>query len=290
MQDGHLQKDEPIEYLKQQSEEDEVNQAGKDTEEEKIKLRDYSSMDQDQSCKMDLFLAKVASLEIQLKEQRDLLNDKDEQINAQAETIRKQESQLKQQQDTIREKQDQISVLEGKNTQLESYHLRMEIVVKKSNRLQEEYFDEIIKLREQTQEQASLLDEKEDQLNGQSLKMKYLSDLCCQAQEAMHEDKATIAGLKYDIQDLKTSLEEHKEDLEECKQSLFTTNQIIKLTEQRDSHLKSYVRRLASYYQNKEEQRGSCFPLKMLGYKRQQSPAANIVNKLAQVLLSEEQN
>ena len=268
-----------IEYLKQDQHSSQ-NQDGEHKEKE-------SSPMEENSLKTD-FLVKVASLEIQIKEQQDLLVSKDSQINTLIETIFRQESKLQENQDVIQENQNEIIVLERKNKHLEGVLLRMETAVEKSKSLQAEYFNEMIKLREQTQEQAALLDEKEDQLNVQSLKMKYLSDLCCQAQEAMYEDKATIADLKYDIQDLQTTVDELKEDLEECKHSLFTANQMITLTGRRDSRLKSHVQRLASYYRNKES--GSCFPFKMFGVKQQQSQATHIVSKLVQVLFSEEQN
>jgi len=296
-----LQKDEriqslvkTIEDLKQEKSQtnpiqDDEYQLKDNTREEKFKLQESSSLDEDQSSNIEL-LAKVASLEIQLKKQRNLLNSKNTQINAQAETIRKHEYKLQENQDVIQGKHEKIIALERKNTHLESVLLRMETVVEKSNRLQKEYCDEMTKLQAQTQEQAALLDEKEEQINDQSLKMKYLSDLCCQAQEAMHEDKATIVDLKIEIGDFEKKVEQQKEDLNKCNQSLSIANQMITLTEQRDSFLKSYVQRLASYYQNKEEQRGSCFSLKMFGGRRQQSLASSIVNKLAQVLLGEEQN
>lgn len=261
----------------------------KDVEKEKIMLGKSSLLNEDQYCNMDL-LAKVTSLEIHIKEQQGLLNTKDSQLNIQAETIRNHERKLQEKQDVIKEKQDLIVVLERKNRHLEGVFLQMETVVEKSNCLQDKYLETMTKLQAKTQEQTTLLDDKDDQLNAQSLKLNYLSNLCGQAQEAMDENKATIANLEYDVQDLETTIKQQKADLEECKQSLFTTNQIITLTEQRDSYMKIYVRRLASYYQNKEEQRRSCFPLKIFGYRRQQSPAASIVNKLAQVLLLEEQN
>ena len=293
-----LQKDERIQFLlktikelkqeQSQAHQDDECQLKDDIGEEKSKLQKTSFLE-DQPSNIEL-LAKVASLEIQLMEQRDILNSKYLQIKAQAETIRKQETIVQENQDVIQEQRKEIIALEKKNTQLESVLLRMETVVEKSNLLQEEYYDEMTKLQAQTQEQDALLGEKENQINGQSLKMKYLSDLCCQAQEAMHEDKATIADLKLEIGDFEKKVAQQKEDLNECKQSLSIANQMIKLTEQRDSFLKSYVQRLASYYQNKEEQRGSCFPLKMFGGRRQQSPAASIVNKLAQVLLGEEKS
>ena len=249
-------------------------------EDEKIKHQESSLNQEDQSYKMDL-LAKVVSLETQIKDQRDLLLENESQLNAQARTIMMQDTKLREKQDIIQEQQNEINVLESKNKRLKVVLLRMEITVEKSSHLQDEYLYELTGLRQQTQEQASLLDAKDE-------KMKYLSGLCVQAQEAMDEDKATIADLKYEIQDLETSLQEQKEDLEECKQSLFAANQMITLTERRDSYMKPYVRRLVSYYRNKEH--GSCFPLKIFGAKRQQSPAANIVNKLADVLLLEEQN
>ena len=278
---------EELKHEQSQTQQDNECQSKSDIGEEKSKLLETSSLEEDQPSNVGL-LAKVTSLEIQLLEQRDILNSKDLQIKAQAETIKKQEIIVQENQDVIQEQRKEIIALKKKNTQLESVLLRMETVVEKSNLLQEEYYDEMTKLQAQTQEQDVLLGEKENQINGQSLKMKYLSDLCCQAQEAMHEDKATIADLKLEIGDFEKKVAQQKEDLNECKQSLSIANQMIKLTEQRDSFLKSYVQRLASYYQNKEEQRGSCFPLKMFGGRRQPSPAANIVNKLAQVLLGEE--
>ena len=278
---------EELKHEQSQTHQDNECQSKSDIGEEKSKLLETSSLEEDQPSNVGL-LAKVTSLEIQLLEQRDILNSKDLQIKAQAETIKKQKIIVQENQDVIQEQRKEIIALKKKNTQLESVLLRMETVVEKSNLLQEEYYDEMTKLQAQTQEQDVLLGEKENQINGQSLKIKYLSDLCCQAQEAMHEDKATITDLKLEISDFEKKVEQHKDDLNECKQSLSTTNQMIKLTEQRDSFLKSYVQRLASYYQNKEEQRGSCFPLKMFGGRRQPSPAANIVNKLAQVLLGEE--
>jgi len=304
-----------------QSEDDEYQVEGAGAEDEKIKPQESPLLDrEDQSFKMDL-LAKVASLETQIKDQRnilqskesqmaslesqikdqrnllqskdsqiasletqvkdqrDLLLDNESEINAQARTIMRQDNKLLQNQDVIQEQQIEITSLDRKSKGLEGVLLRMEIKVKESQRLQEEHLDELTKLQ-------AFVEKKDDRLNANALEMKYLSDLCCQAQDAMHEDKATIANLEYDIDDLVTTVDDLKEDLEECKQSLFTANQIITLTGRRDSRLKSHVCRLTSYYRNKEN--GSCFPFKMFGARRQQSPAVDIVSKLAQVLFSEE--
>jgi len=283
-----------------QSEDDEYQVEGAGAEDEKIKPQESPLLDQeDQSFKMDL-LAKVASLETQIKDQRNILQSKDSQIasletqvkdqrdllldneseiNAQARTIMRQDNKLLQNQDVIQEQQIEITSLDRKSKGLEGVLLRMEIKVEESERLQEEHLDELTKLQ-------AFVEKKDDRLNANALEMKYLSDLCCQAQDAMHEDKATIANLEYDIDDLVTTVDDLKEDLEECKQSLFTANQIITLTGRRDSRLKSHVCRLTSYYRNKEN--GSCFPFKMFGARRQQSPAVDIVSKLAQVLFSEE--
>ena len=250
----------------------------KDAEEERI-ARLESLLSEEQAAKRDL-LEKTAMLETQTNEQRDLLHKKDSQLDEKTGKIKEQEAKL-------REMQDAIGTLEKKNTQVESMLIRMEAVVKKSNHLQEQYLGEMTKLKVQTQEQSALLDEKEEQLKDETLKVKYLSDLCCQAKEAMHEDKTTIARLESTLQDLETTMSEQQEDLKECKESLFSANQIIALTEQRDSYLKPYVRTLAGYYQDKEEHRGCFF---QMFAKRRQSPAFTIVSKLAKVFLSEEDN
>ena len=225
--------------------------------------------------------SQIASLETQVEHQRDLLIENESEINAQARTIMRQDNKLQQNQDVIQEQKIEITSLDRKNKGLAGVLLRMEIKVQTSELLQEENLDKLTKLQ-------AILDKKEEQLNANALNMKHLSELCCRAQDAMYEDKATIADLKYDIDDLVTTVDELKEDLEECKQSLFTANQMITLTGRRDSRLKSYVCRLTSYYRNKENGCFPCFPFKMFGARRQQSPAVEIVSELAQVLFSED--
>ena len=157
---------EELKHEQSQTHQDNECQSKSDIGEEKSKLLETSSLDQPSNVGL---LAKVTSLEIQLLEQRDILNSKDLQIKAQAETIKKQEIIVQENQDVIQEQRKEIIALKKKNTQLESVLLRMETVVEKSNLLQEEYYDEMTKLQAQTQEQDVLLGEKENQINGQSL-------------------------------------------------------------------------------------------------------------------------
>ena len=224
-----------------------------------------------------IFKKQIAALETQFVVQRDLLDTKDAQLRDQAVKLHEQESELK--------KKDEVMGALQKNAEnLECMLVRMEKVVQKSNHLQEEYAMQMAKLKQCVEEQDGLLEEREALLMGEAEKVKYLSVLCCEAKEAMAEDKNAICKFEYTIHDQEEALREQREDLEECKSSLFSANQIITLTEKRDAFLKPYVRRLADHYRTKNKQQG-CGGFKRFFKRRQQSNSQQIVDKLEKVFL-----